>query len=51
MYLQDQDRIFFARKNNRRSHRDYKKERRLSSHEEDREDSGQTPFIPFEQAE
>lgn len=49
LHLQDQDRIFFARKN-RRLYREYKKERNLS-HEGDREDSGQTPFVPLEQAD
>uniref|UniRef100_A0A915Q7T4 MRH domain-containing protein n=1 Tax=Setaria digitata TaxID=48799 RepID=A0A915Q7T4_9BILA len=46
---EDQDRIFFARKN-RRPYREYKKERNLH-HKEDREDSGQTPFVPLEQAD
>ncbi|KAM3725226.1 Endosome/lysosome-associated apoptosis and autophagy regulator family member [Dirofilaria immitis] len=46
---EDQDRIFFARKN-RRSYREYRKERNLS-YKGDREDSGQTPFVPLEQAD
>ncbi|KAL3983085.1 hypothetical protein ACH3XW_49760 [Acanthocheilonema viteae] len=46
---ENQDRIFFARKN-RRSYREYKKERKLS-HERNRDDSGQTPFIPLEQGD
>ncbi|VDM95924.1 unnamed protein product, partial [Onchocerca ochengi] len=46
---EEQDRIFFARKN-RRLYREYKKERNLSR-KGDREDSGQTPFVPLEQAD
>ncbi|VIO87779.1 Uncharacterized protein BM_BM8821 [Brugia malayi] len=46
---EDNDRIFFARKN-RRLYREYKKERNLS-HDGNREDSGQTPFVPLEQAD
>ncbi|OZC06429.1 hypothetical protein X798_06585, partial [Onchocerca flexuosa] len=34
----------------RRLYREYKKERNLS-HKGDREDSGQTPFVPLEQAD
>lgn len=46
--LQEQDRIFFARKN-RRTHRKYRKE----SHKGGggHEDGGQTPFIPLEEVD
>ncbi|VDN37574.1 unnamed protein product [Gongylonema pulchrum] len=46
---EDQDRIFFARKK-RRPCRGYRKEQRLSG-KSDKDDNGQTPFVPLEETD